>query len=140
MIQKKAPSAKQWIEQYEVDTGIDDSYTVSKKFDGTWACSCKRWVFHPKPKVNCKHIGAVLSSIGEAVPIFQQPPVVKKRAVEEFADKFWKGLIPGVVSRQEALRFAEAFAEETRGFEPVVEPEPELVSTEFKITRKFRLV
>jgi hypothetical protein len=144
-ILKKAPSAKQWVEQYEVDstTGLDESYIVSKKVDGTWACSCKRWIFHPKPKIDCKHISAVRRYIGDTdlrSALFPTPvtlPVRQKRAVELFAEKYWNGGPPTALFTKDYLfQFAEEFAK-TRGPEPApVEPE---LSGEFKITRKFRL-
>jgi len=56
----KTPS-KGYVEAWEVESRTEPgtAYTVSKRADGTYACSCPRWKFHQKPKVNCKHILAV---------------------------------------------------------------------------------
>lgn len=149
--QKSRTSQAQWLEQYEVSSMTDatDKYTVSLKIDGTWACSCKRWIFHPKPKVDCKHIlsvqrlkredGGIYTPV-PARPVYV-PPV--KSEVEQFAIKYWgDNPYPSpVVSRVDALKFAEAFAK-SKGSTPAPAAEPEFESQvvgEFKVTRKFRL-
>lgn len=140
---KKLEASKQWVERYQVDslTSDDESYTVSKKIDGTWACSCKRWIFHKAPKVNCKHIGAVLSSFEwNAVGGFGPMPAPKRSAVEMFAEGYF-GQIPVMATRMQMYEFAEKFAE-SRGSAIIEKPSVEVEEAtvgEFKITRKFRL-
>jgi hypothetical protein len=59
----KTPS-KGYVEAWEVEsyTGID-TYTVSKRADGTYACSCAAWKFARAPKPDCKHIDVVRSGL-----------------------------------------------------------------------------
>lgn len=50
-----------WKERYEVQshTDVTKRYTVARKDDGSWGCSCPRWIFG-KPRSNCKHILAMI--------------------------------------------------------------------------------
>ena len=135
---KELVASKQWIARYEVDslTGDDESYIVSEKVDGTWACSCPAWKFHKAPKVNCKHILATFLSLNVAKPV-----VPKKRLVEVFAEKYFDGLIPLTIARENMFKFAEKFAESNgaANVESLSVEAEEVTVGEFKITRKFRL-
>lgn len=130
-------ATKQWVERYQVDSLTGDaSYTVSQKFDGTWACSCPAWKFHKAPKPDCKHIESVIMAglFGD-----RKPPVPKKRPVEVFAEQFVGEQL--VVTKEQMYEFAEKFAE-SRGSVTVETPSVEVEAAtvgEFKITRKFRL-
>lgn len=42
-------------------------YTVSKRHDGTWACSCPAWT-RQSPRQNCKHILSILVQQMQAQP------------------------------------------------------------------------
>jgi len=50
-------SSSQYVSQWMVasQTELDKEYKVSQKTDGTFSCSCPRWIFG-KPKKDCKHI------------------------------------------------------------------------------------
>ena len=50
-----------WVQQWDVGSHSDPSkkYIVSFKRDGTYACECPAWKFHPAPRVDCKHIQEV---------------------------------------------------------------------------------
>jgi hypothetical protein len=37
-------------------------WKVSERVDGSYACACPKWKFHPAPKLDCHHIAAVKSS------------------------------------------------------------------------------
>ena len=41
------------------------SYDVVKYDDGTWACSCPKWIFTKGHKTNCKHIDFMISTNAE---------------------------------------------------------------------------
>jgi hypothetical protein len=66
-IREKKPKARTWKQQFTVKsfTNRTDEYTISEKLDGTWACSCKAWIFQRKkfPNGHCKHIEAVLAHL-----------------------------------------------------------------------------
>jgi hypothetical protein len=51
----------QYPTRWEVEsfTNPNKRYVTSQKVDATWACSCNRWIFSPKPKKDCKHILAI---------------------------------------------------------------------------------
>jgi hypothetical protein len=38
-----------------------EPWKVSERIDGTYACACPKWKFHPAPKVDCHHIDAVIA-------------------------------------------------------------------------------
>jgi len=65
----KRPSSG-YVEAWEIEslTEPGTAYTVSKRAEGTYACSCPRWKFHPKPKPDCKHIAALLREIDGTAP------------------------------------------------------------------------
>ena len=132
---KKLEASKQWVERYQVDSlsGENESYTVSKKVDGTWACSCPRWIFHKAPKVDCKHIEAVQAGF---IPV----AVVWRSPVELFAESYWGAAYPVMISRKQVLMFAEAFAKSAGTSVPPVEEAVVETVGEFKITRKFRAI
>ena len=49
-----------WLYRWDVKSSTtSDKYTVSMKANGTWGCSCKRWIFAKAPKLDCKHITKV---------------------------------------------------------------------------------
>ena len=57
-----SPPVDHWIERYTVPSESSDrKYTVGKKDDGTWGCTCPRYKFH---HVECKHIQAVQAHPG----------------------------------------------------------------------------
>jgi predicted nucleic acid-binding Zn finger protein len=69
-----------WVECYLVPSQSDPnrSYVVSKKRDGTWACSCPRWIFK---REDCKHIHELkwyLSSTTTPVPTIEYIEVPEK--------------------------------------------------------------
>ena len=51
------PIIQQW--QVTSTTNTSKDYTVSKRIDGTYSCSCPHWRFHKAPKPVCKHIAAL---------------------------------------------------------------------------------
>jgi len=56
----KTPS-KGFVEAWGVESLTSSTvYTVSKRADGSYACSCPYWKFHKQPKPTCKHIAALL--------------------------------------------------------------------------------
>jgi hypothetical protein len=66
-----------WVQYWDIGSHSDPSktYKVSLKRDGTYACDCGAWKFHPKPKVDCKHIDEVKSSqLDVAQPALAVPP------------------------------------------------------------------
>lgn len=130
----KLEPSKQWVDRYELESMTEPGtfYTVSKKYDDTWACSCAYWKFHKAPKPNCKHILAVIGQVTKPAP--------KKRQVEVFAKEFFNGYIPREIYTEDVYRFAEAYLQKYAKVEPVVEEVTETMTGEFKITRKFRAV
>jgi len=57
-----SPPVDHWAERYTVPSESSDrTYTVGKKDDGTWGCTCPRYKFH---HVECKHIQAVQAHPG----------------------------------------------------------------------------
>jgi len=38
----------------------DRKYVVVKYEDGSWACSCPKWIFQRFERVDCKHIRGLL--------------------------------------------------------------------------------
>lgn len=56
-----------WIDRWEVKGSKGDLWTVAKKQDGTYGCSCPGWKFKPKPKPNCKHIRAIITAMNMGV-------------------------------------------------------------------------
>jgi hypothetical protein len=57
-----SPPVDHWIERYTVPSESSDrKYTVGKKDDGTWGCTCPRYKFHHE---ECKHIQAVQAHPG----------------------------------------------------------------------------
>ena len=51
-----------WFESWQVQSESDPSkfYTVSRKTDGTFGCSCPAWTVR---RINCKHIKVIASSL-----------------------------------------------------------------------------
>ena len=57
-----SPPVDHWVERYTVPSESSARiYTVGKKDDGTWGCTCPRYKFH---HVECKHIQAVQAHPG----------------------------------------------------------------------------
>lgn len=53
----KTVSKAAWINRWEVvSETTGEKYIVGQKLDGSWGCSCKRWIFSKTPKPACKHI------------------------------------------------------------------------------------
>lgn len=132
----KLEPSKQWVDRYELESMTEPGtfYTVSKKYDDTWACSCSYWKFHKAPKPNCKHILAVIGQVAKPAP--------KKRQVEVFAEEYFPSpyWYTRMMSKEDVLKFAQAYLEKYAKVEPVVDEVAETVTGEFKITRKFRAV
>src|ERR1700721_1993910 len=54
-----------WKERWTVQSTTDASkeYTLARKQDGTFGCSCPAWKFHKAPKPHCKHLIALLETL-----------------------------------------------------------------------------
>lgn len=48
-----------WVERWPVE-GTEDTWTVSRREDGSWGCSCPKWIFQKVPegsrREDCHHI------------------------------------------------------------------------------------
>lgn len=56
---RQLASSKTYLFRWEVNsrTEPDKTYVVSMKHDGTWGCSCPRWIFNrERPRPDCHHI------------------------------------------------------------------------------------
>lgn len=46
-----------WVDRWEVQGTSGKTYTVARKRDGSWGCSCPTWTFQKnKPRKDCQHI------------------------------------------------------------------------------------
>lgn len=118
----KTPS-RGYVEAWEVESLTDSAkvYTVSKRKDGTLACSCPAWKFAHAPKPDCKHIRALRSDLITA------PTTLAAKLVTVLFD--------GAV----VARITQAQADRLRAQLPGMQPEPAtVISSEFRIRRKFR--
>jgi hypothetical protein len=103
-------------------TDASKSYSVSKRLDGSFACSCPAWKFHRAPKVDCKHIRFVKDS--------ERAPDMTRRTPDNWTP-------PPAIALMRAAELPKLQPRVTVPSPPAIEPEP--VSTyEFAIRRKFR--
>jgi len=75
----KLAGTKTWADRWGVTGDSGTEYVVSRKDDGSWACSCPAWKFHKAPRPNCKHIDRLLLELAgfERQPTVVQPTVVR---------------------------------------------------------------
>jgi len=64
MVTRKLAGSKTWVERWEVE-GLTGTYTVARRPDGRYGCSCPHWKFHKAPKPDCKHIQAMFGATVE---------------------------------------------------------------------------
>lgn len=58
----KLSSKVTWVNRWEVESMSEagKTYNVGQKTDGSWGCSCPRWIFSKaRPRTDCKHIEKV---------------------------------------------------------------------------------
>jgi hypothetical protein len=72
-INNKLSPQNQYVERYGVTGDSGTEYIVSKKSDGTWACSCPGWKFH-SPRHDCKHIDRVRFALNFPIGFPAQEP------------------------------------------------------------------
>lgn len=71
----------QWIQRWEVPSRSDSgkSYTVGRKADGTFGCSCPAWKFAKAPKPDCDHIISIQDTFeinrAEKMPLLKMPKI-----------------------------------------------------------------
>ena len=111
-----------YIEAWDVEslTECGKTYVVSKRTTGSYACSCPAWKFARAPKPDCKHIRALRSDLTTVAAV---------RLVKVFFDS---ALVAEVTQEQAERLRANIFGIKR------VQPET-VVSSEFRIRRKFRL-
>jgi hypothetical protein len=68
-----------WVDQWHVTSRSSGKvYTVSLADDGTWGCSCPRWIF---AREDCKHIKEVkgwgVASQHQPAKNSEPPPALK---------------------------------------------------------------
>jgi predicted nucleic acid-binding Zn finger protein len=74
-------------------TTSNKTYLVCKYDDGSWACSCPKWIFTKGQKQNCKHIKELLFKQQIALPI--QSTLTITGLNENEADKIMNDLMRG---------------------------------------------
>ena len=139
----KPPSrgyAEAWLVESKTDTTA--KYTVSKRPDGTFACSCPAWKFRPAPKVDCKHILGVREALNDdstaAVVNSLKTYQEERRAVGNTVEVTFDGVLIGHITEAQAEQF-KANMRLASGPKP---PQPSPLTTtygDFTIRRKFRL-
>lgn len=138
------PPSRGYAEAWLVESRTDPTakYTVSKRPDGTFACSCPAWKFHPAPKVDCKHIDGVREALNEdstraAVEDIQRYQRERRERGITIAVSF-DGVLIGHITEVQAEQF-KANMRLAGGPKP---PQPTPLTTtfgDFTIRRKFRL-
>jgi hypothetical protein len=51
-----------YVRSWWVPSSEGGQWKVSERQDGTFACACPKWKFHPAPKPDCHHIELVKNS------------------------------------------------------------------------------
>lgn len=69
MTAKKVKGSNVWPDRWEVQslTDPDKTYIAARKQDGTMGCSCPSWKFHKAPKINCKHLIALIELMDSVI-------------------------------------------------------------------------
>ena len=137
----KTPSrgyAEAWL--VESKTDITKKYTVSKRPDGTYACSCPYWKFHPSPKPICKHIDAVRDANNERiVPIPDSDRTATVRQSRMIEVRF-DGIVVGTLNTEQAEKFKTSMRGIGAASPEFDAPKPPVTTFgDFTIRRKFRL-
>jgi hypothetical protein len=128
----KAPS-RGYVDAWEVESLTEPGkvYVVSKRRDGTMACSCPRWKFAHAPKADCKHIQALRFEASlEASPIPTMPVANRTFSTTEFVNVYFGTSFVARLSTVEAARLR-------ANLQAAKTPEP-VITAEFSIRRKFR--
>jgi len=83
----------QWLERWQVPGSNGNTWTVARKKDGSYGCSCPAWKFARAPKADCHHILGVKMA-GQAGDSPRVPEVILAHVREVHLDKDGNALTP----------------------------------------------
>ena len=72
-----------WLYRWDVKSRTtSETYIVSMKANGTWGCSCKKWIFAKAPKPDCHHIAKVkvTEPLAKVLMDAKAQPFIQKQA------------------------------------------------------------